>query len=75
MTLDKFKGSGLAQWGKTQLMLTSFNAYAVDYNNDMAAKIFGPPKRCFCLYCQLFKARGWNDFVNMGSSGQIARQF
>ncbi|WP_350670803.1 lytic murein transglycosylase, partial [Pseudoalteromonas sp. CAL494-MNA-CIBAN-0108] len=33
ITLDKFKGSWAGAMGQTQFMPTSFNAYAVDYNN------------------------------------------
>ena len=48
ITLDKFKGSWAGAMGQTQFMPTSFNAYAVDYNNDGRKDIW---TRCVCFNC------------------------
>ena len=61
ITLDKFKGSWAGAMGQTQFMPTSFNAYAVDYNNDGRKDIWTTKEDAFASIANYLKQEGWND--------------
>lgn len=66
ITLDKFKGSWAGAMGQTQFMPTSFNAYAVDYDNDGRKDIWTTELDAFASIANYLKQAGWNDNLTWG---------
>lgn len=66
ITLDKFKGSWAGAMGQTQFMPTSFNAYAIDYNNDGRKDIWTTKEDAFASIANYLKQEGWNDSLTWG---------
>ncbi|MBB1386060.1 lytic murein transglycosylase [Pseudoalteromonas sp. SG45-5] len=75
ITLDKFKGSWAGAMGQTQFMPTSFNAYAVDYNNDGRKDIWTTKEDAFASIANYLKQEGWNDSLTWGRQVQLPDNF
>ncbi len=75
ITLDKFKGSWAGAMGQTQFMPTSFNAYAVDYNNDGRKDIWTTKEDAFASIANYLKQEGWNDSLTWGRQVQLPDHF
>ena len=75
ITLDKFKGSWAGAMGQTQFMPTSFNAYAVDYNNDGRKDIWTTKEDAFASIANYLKQEGWNDNLTWGRQVQLPANF
>ncbi|MEH6815734.1 MAG: lytic murein transglycosylase [Pseudoalteromonas distincta] len=75
ITLDKFKGSWAGAMGQTQFMPTSFNAYAVDYNNDGRKDIWTTKEDAFASIANYLKKEGWNDSLTWGRQVQLPENF
>jgi len=75
ITLDKFKGSWAGAMGQTQFMPTSFNAYAVDYNNDGRKDIWTTKEDAFASIANYLKQEGWNDNLTWGRQVQLPADF
>ncbi|MDO6546288.1 lytic murein transglycosylase [Pseudoalteromonas carrageenovora] len=75
ITLDKFKGSWAGAMGQTQFMPTSFNAYAVDYNNDGRKDIWTTEEDAFASIANYLKQEGWNDSLTWGRQVQLPENF
>ncbi|MBB1330395.1 MULTISPECIES: lytic transglycosylase domain-containing protein [unclassified Pseudoalteromonas] len=75
ITLDKFKGSWAGAMGQTQFMPTSFNAYAVDYNNDGRKDIWTTKEDAFASIANYLKQEGWNDSLTWGRQVQLPENF
>ncbi|WP_404344014.1 lytic transglycosylase domain-containing protein [Pseudoalteromonas mariniglutinosa] len=75
ITLDKFKGSWAGAMGQTQFMPTSFNAYAVDYNNDGRKDIWTTKEDAFASIANYLKQAGWNDNLTWGRQVKLPDGF
>ena len=75
ITLHKFKGSWAGAMGQTQFMPTSFNAYAVDYNNDGRKDIWTTKEDAFASIANYLKQEGWNDSLTWGRQVQLPENF
>lgn len=75
ITLDKFKGSWAGAMGQTQFMPTSFNAYAVDYNNDGRKDIWTTKDDAFASIANYLKQEGWNDSLTWGRQVKLPDNF
>ena len=75
ITLDKFKGSWAGAMGQTQFMPTSFNAYAVDYNNDGRKDIWTTKEDAFASIANYLKQEGWNDSLTWGRQVKLPKNF
>ena len=75
ITLDKFKGSWAGAMGQMQFMPTSFNAYAVDYNNDGRKDIWTTKEDAFASIANYLKQEGWNDSLTWGRQVQLPENF
>ncbi len=75
ITLDKFKGSWAGAMGQTQFMPTSFNAYAVDYNNDGRKDIWTTKEDAFASIANYLKQEGWNDSLTWGRQVKLPENF
>lgn len=75
ITLDKFKGSWAGAMGQTQFMPTSFNAYAVDYNDDGRKDIWTTKEDAFASIANYLKQEGWNDSLTWGRQVQLPENF
>lgn len=75
ITLDKFKGSWAGAMGQTQFMPTSFNAYAVDYNNDGRKDIWTTKEDAFASIANYLKQEGWNDSLTWGRQVMLPDNF
>ncbi|ALS35170.1 membrane-bound lytic murein transglycosylase B [Pseudoalteromonas translucida KMM 520] len=75
ITLDKFKGSWAGAMGQTQFMPTSFNAYAVDYNNDGRKDIWTTKEDAFASIANYLKQEGWNDSLTWGRQIKLPENF
>lgn len=75
ITLDKFKGSWAGAMGQTQFMPTSFNAYAVDCNNDGRKDIWTTKEDAFASIANYLKQEGWNDSLTWGRQVQLPENF
>jgi len=75
ITLDKFKGSWAGAMGQTQFMPTSFNAYAVDYNNDGRKDIWTTKEDAFASIANYLKQEGWNDSLTWGRQVKLPDNF
>ncbi|MEL0646269.1 lytic murein transglycosylase [Pseudoalteromonas agarivorans] len=75
ITLDKFKGSWAGAMGQTQFMPTSFNAYAVDYNNDGRKDIWTTKEDAFASIANYLKQEGWDDSLTWGRQVQLPENF
>ena len=75
ITLDKFKGSWAGAMGQTQFMPTSFNAYAIDYNNDGRKDIWTTKEDAFASIANYLKQEGWNDSLTWGRQVQLPENF
>ena len=75
ITLDKFKGSWAGAMGQTQFMPTSFNAYAVDYNNDGRKDIWTTKEDAFASIANYLKQEGWNDNLTWGRQVKLPADF
>ncbi|CAH9066415.1 Tn3 family transposase TnXax1 [Pseudoalteromonas holothuriae] len=75
ITLDDFKGSWAGAMGQTQFMPTSFNAYAVDYNNDGRKDIWTTTEDAFASIANYLKQAGWNDDLTWGRQIQLPEGF
>ncbi|WP_372762439.1 lytic transglycosylase domain-containing protein [Pseudoalteromonas sp.] len=75
ISLDKFKGSWAGAMGQTQFMPTSFNAYAVDYNNDGRKDIWTTKEDAFASIANYLKQEGWNDALTWGRQVQLPDNF
>tara|TARA_B100000508_G_scaffold27578_1_gene20488 strand:+ start:5905 stop:6921 length:1017 start_codon:yes stop_codon:yes gene_type:complete len=75
ISLDKFKGSWAGAMGQTQFMPTSFNAYAVDYNNDGRKDIWTTKEDAFASIANYLKQEGWNDSLTWGRQVKLPENF
>lgn len=75
ITLDKFKGSWAGAMGQTQFMPTSFNAYAIDYNNDGRKDIWTTKADAFASIANYLKQEGWNDSLTWGRQVMLPDNF
>lgn len=75
ITLDKFKGSWAGAMGQTQFMPTSFNAYAVDYDNDGRKDIWTTEADAFASIANYLKQAGWDDNLTWGRQIQLPDNF
>ncbi len=75
ITLDKFKGSWAGAMGQTQFMPTSFNAYAVDYNNDGRKDIWTTKEDAFASIANYLTQEGWYDSLTWGRQVQLPENF
>ncbi|NMR25553.1 lytic murein transglycosylase [Pseudoalteromonas sp. NEC-BIFX-2020_015] len=75
ITLDKFKGSWAGAMGQTQFMPTSFNAYAVDYDNDGRKDIWTTQADAFASIANYLKQAGWNDDLTWGRQVKLPEGF
>jgi membrane-bound lytic murein transglycosylase B len=75
ITLEKFKGSWAGAMGQTQFMPTSFNAYAVDYNNDGRKDIWTTKEDAFASIANYLKKEGWNDALTWGRQVKLPDDF
>nr|WP_257903570.1 lytic murein transglycosylase [Pseudoalteromonas sp. CR1] len=75
ITLDKFKGSWAGAMGQTQFMPTSFNAFAVDYNNDGRKDIWTTKEDAFASIANYLKQEGWNDSLTWGRQVKLPDGF
>ncbi|KPZ58392.1 lytic transglycosylase domain-containing protein [Pseudoalteromonas sp. P1-25] len=75
ITLDKFKGSWAGAMGQTQFMPTSFNAYAVDYNNDGRKDIWTTKEDAFASIANYLKQEGWDDSLTWGRQVKLPENF
>lgn len=75
ITLDKFKGSWAGAMGQTQFMPTSFNAYAIDYNNDGRKDIWTTKEDAFASIANYLKQEGWNDSLTWGRQVMLPDNF
>ena len=75
ITLDKFNGSWAGAMGQTQFMPTSFNAYAVDYDNDGRKDIWTTEADAFASIANYLKQAGWNDDLTWGRQVQLPEGF
>lgn len=75
VTLDNFKGSWAGAMGQTQFMPTSFNAYAVDYNNDGRKDIWTTKEDAFASIANYLKQEGWNDSLTWGRQVKLPDGF
>ena len=75
ITLDKFKGSWAGAMGQTQFMPTSFNAYAVDYNNDGRKDIWTTKEDAFASIANYLNQEGWNDSLTWGRQVKLPENF
>ncbi|WP_338363224.1 lytic murein transglycosylase [uncultured Pseudoalteromonas sp.] len=75
ITLDKFKGSWAGAMGQTQFMPTSFNAYAIDYNNDGRKDIWTTKEDAFASIANYLKQEGWNDSLTWGRQVKLPENF
>ncbi|MDC9498447.1 MULTISPECIES: lytic murein transglycosylase [unclassified Pseudoalteromonas] len=75
ISLDKFKGSWAGAMGQTQFMPTSFNAYAVDYNNDGRKDIWTTKEDAFASIANYLKQEGWNDSLTWGRQVKLPDNF
>ena len=75
ITLDNFKGSWAGAMGQTQFMPTSFNAYAIDYNNDGRKDIWTTKEDAFASIANYLKQEGWNDSLTWGRQVMLPDNF
>lgn len=75
VNLDNFKGSWAGAMGQTQFMPTSFNAYAVDYDNDGRKDIWTTEADAFASIANYLKSVGWNDNLTWGRQVQLPENF
>lgn len=75
ITLDKFNGSWAGAMGQTQFMPTSFNAYAVDYDNDGRKDIWTTEADAFASIANYLKQAGWDDNLTWGRQVQLPEGF
>ncbi|WP_277054951.1 lytic murein transglycosylase [Pseudoalteromonas marina] len=75
ITLDKFKGSWAGAMGQTQFMPTSFNAYAIDYNNDGRKDIWTTKEDAFASIANYLKQEGWSDSLTWGRQVMLPDNF
>lgn len=75
ITLDKFKGSWAGAMGQTQFMPTSFNAYAIDYDNDGRKDIWTTEADAFASIANYLKQAGWDDNLTWGRQIQLPDNF
>jgi len=75
ITLDKFNGSWAGAMGQTQFMPTSFNAYAVDYDNDGRKDIWTTQADAFASIANYLKQAGWNDDLTWGRQVKLPEDF
>ncbi|MGO2011946.1 MAG: lytic murein transglycosylase [Pseudoalteromonas sp.] len=75
ITLDKFKGSWAGAMGQTQFMPTSFNAYAIDYDNDGRKDIWTTEADAFASIANYLKQAGWDDNLTWGRQVQLPDNF
>ena len=75
ISLDKFNGSWAGAMGQTQFMPTSFNAYAVDYNNDGRKDIWTTKEDAFASIANYLKQEGWNDSLTWGRQVKLPDNF
>lgn len=75
ITLDKFKGSWAGAMGQTQFMPTSFNVYAIDYNNDGRKDIWTTKEDAFASIANYLKQEGWNDSLTWGRQVMLPDNF
>lgn len=75
ISIDKFKGSWAGAMGQTQFMPTSFNAYAVDYDNDGRKDIWTTQADAFASIANYLKQAGWNDDLTWGRQVQLPEDF
>ncbi|MBQ4833378.1 lytic murein transglycosylase [Pseudoalteromonas sp. MMG010] len=75
ISLDKFKGSWAGAMGQTQFMPTSFNAYAVDYNNDGRKDIWTTKEDAFASIANYLKQEGWDDELTWGRQVKLPDNF
>jgi len=75
ITLDNFKGSWAGAMGQTQFMPTSFNAFAIDYNNDGRKDIWTTKEDAFASIANYLKQEGWNDSLTWGRQVMLPDNF
>ncbi|WP_419147577.1 lytic murein transglycosylase [Pseudoalteromonas 'SMAR'] len=75
VNLDNFKGSWAGAMGQTQFMPTSFNAYAVDYDNDGRKDIWTTEADAFASIANYLKSVGWNNNLTWGRQVQLPENF
>ena len=61
--------------GQTQFMPTSFNAYAIDYNNDGRKDIWTTKEDAFASIANYLKQEGWNDSLTWGRQVKLPENF
>ncbi|MFT5808055.1 MAG: membrane-bound lytic murein transglycosylase B [Moritella dasanensis] len=66
ITIDNMKGSWAGAMGQVQFMPSSFNAYAVDYNNDGKKDIWNSKADALASAANYLKQAKWDDTYTWG---------
>lgn len=66
ITTENMKGSWAGAMGQVQFMPTSFNAYAVDYNNDGKKDIWNSRADALASAANYLKQANWDDTYTWG---------
>lgn len=66
ITSENMKGSWAGAMGQVQFMPTSFNAYAVDYNNDGKKDIWNSRADALASAANYLKQANWDDTYTWG---------
>ena len=75
ININNMKGSWAGAMGQNQFMPTSFNAYAIDYNNDGRKDIWTTKEDAFASIANYLKQEGWNDSLTWGRQVMLPDNF
>jgi len=75
ITAEAMKGSWAGAMGQVQFMPSSFNAYAVDYNNDGKKDIWNSREDALASAANYLKQANWDDTYTWGRQVKLPTNF
>jgi len=75
ITTENMKGSWAGAMGQVQFMPTSFNAYAVDYNNDGKKDIWNSRADALASAANYLKQAKWDDTYTWGRQVTLPKAY
>ena len=75
ITSENMKGSWAGAMGQVQFMPTSFNAYAVDYNNDGKKDIWNSRADALASAANYLKQANWDDTYTWGRQVTLPKDY
>ena len=75
ITSENMKGSWAGAMGQVQFMPTSFNAYAVDYNNDGKKDIWNSRADALASAANYLKQAKWDDTYTWGRQVTLPKDY